>query len=117
MVGKANAHAILNGANRFERIEPQKEGSYMAGRNKKDVLPASGLQSGLCIRDRIFLNRVSPRRLFIIRCNKQPTGTYSVSAIDIFRNSVGESPFIFLNARLKEEILVKPHSKAMSMIF
>ena len=30
MVGKANAHAILNGVNRFERIEPQKEGLYMA---------------------------------------------------------------------------------------
>ena len=40
MVGKANAHAILNGANRFERIEPQKEGSYMAGRNKKKTVSA-----------------------------------------------------------------------------
>ena len=49
-------------------------------------------------------------KLWIVIC-------YSVSAMDIFRNSVGEIPFIFLNARLKEEILVKPHSNAISIIF
>ncbi len=44
-------------------------------------------------------NRTSEGRIVYGGRNKKDVLPASVSAIDIFRNSVGESPFIFLNAR------------------